>query len=298
MMFLNNLDLTFKAYCLSKEKINGYSSKLHLVLKLKQSMQCDFIATLKNSIQKSVKSLTVLSFLSFWKLVHFWWTLHQWHDFWIFSWLHIINWHSIIYQELVRSYTLFQFRDTLSVIHVKEEKPSIHFVHLSKYSTRAFHTIYSRKEYHSFHRVPLHPSLLVPPSFMGIKFWDIFSLSMFFSDFKFIKTSTTNLSGTLSVLTPQLECFGFLTRAIIIIWNYNYVFIKSCGDVSCIFSTITVFSGVAVSRKLSHLKYSYLPPLGPCCPGWPNRFPSKLRLWKYARTKKWQTVKNQDISTN
>jgi hypothetical protein len=33
-MFLTKLDLTFKAYYLSKEKINGCSSKLHVVLKL------------------------------------------------------------------------------------------------------------------------------------------------------------------------------------------------------------------------------------------------------------------------
>lgn len=188
-------------------------------------------------------------FWAFENLVHFWWTLHHWHELWIFSWLHIINWHSIIYQELGSSYTLFQFRDTLSVIHVKEEKSSIHFVHLSENSTRALHTIYSEKEYHSFHRVPLHGSLLVPLNFMGIKLWDIFSLSIFFSDFNFIKTSTTKLSETLWMLIPRLECFYFLTRAIIRIWNYNYVFITSCGDVSCIFSTITIVSGIAACRK-------------------------------------------------
>jgi hypothetical protein len=119
-MFLTKLDLTFKAYCLSKEKINGCSPKLHVVLKLNWSMQCDFIGTLKNGIKKVWNLKQFLGynchFWAFENLVHsgvLWWTLHRWHDLWIFSWLHIISWHSIICQELVSSYTLFQFRDTL-----------------------------------------------------------------------------------------------------------------------------------------------------------------------------------------
>jgi hypothetical protein len=57
---------------------------------------------------------------------------------------------------------------------VKGEKSSVRFVHLSKYSTRALHTIYSGKEYNSFHRVTLHGSLLVSLSFMGIKLRNFF----------------------------------------------------------------------------------------------------------------------------
>jgi hypothetical protein len=126
-------------------------------------------------------TLVIFELLKIWSISGVpWWTLHHWHDLWIISWLHIINWHSIIYQELVSSYTLFQFRDTPSVIHVKEEKSSIRFVLLSKYSTHALHTIYSGKEYHSFHWVPLHGSLLVPLSFMGIKMWHFFFKHVFF----------------------------------------------------------------------------------------------------------------------
>ena len=70
---------------------------------------------------------------------------------------------------MVSSYTLFQFRDALSVIHMKEEKSSVRFVHLSEYFTPALHIIYSKKEYRSFHRVPLRGSLLEPLNFMVIK---------------------------------------------------------------------------------------------------------------------------------
>lgn len=175
--------MTLKAYCLTKKNRSGCSSELHLVLKLNWSMQCNFIATPKNSIHKlwNLKqfwvTLVILELLKIWSISGvLWWTLHHWHNLWIFSWLNIINSHSIIYQELVSSYTLFQFRGTLSVIHVKEEKSSVCFVHLSEYSTRTLHIIYSRKECHSFHQVLRHGSLLVPLSFMGIKLWGFFFL--------------------------------------------------------------------------------------------------------------------------
>lgn len=75
--------------------------------------------------------------------------------------LFVRNWLAVIHY--------FSSEIHLSVILVKGVKSSVRFVHLSKYSIRALHTIYSGKEYHSFHQVTLHGSLLVSLSFMGIK---------------------------------------------------------------------------------------------------------------------------------
>lgn len=115
-------------------------------------------------------TLVIFKLLKIWSIFGvLWWTLHHWHDLWIFSWLHIINWHSIIYQELVSSYTLFQFRGTLSNPCERRELFRTFCILVRIFYTCPLHIIYSGKECHSFRQAPLLGCLPVPLSFMGIK---------------------------------------------------------------------------------------------------------------------------------